>query len=198
MKILGFVDVHADKKTLLALVQKAKDADVLISAGDLSIFGQGLEESLRLLLKAKKPIFLIPSNHEDAHMIEHAVRSHPLVKSLHKKIVNVGDVTFVGFGGGGFSLYEPEMEAFFKQAEKRLKIKKKIVFVTHAPPYNTTVDYLYWLGEHRGCKTTSNIIKHIQPALVLCGHFHETAYLEDLLGRTRIVNVGSEGTVLEI
>ena len=200
MKVLAFADVHAGKANLAKILKQAKDADLLISAGDLSAFQDGFRESLALLLKAKKKILIIQGNlpHEDLRMVRDAARLSPLIIPLHKHILEFGDVSFVGFGGGGFARFEPDMAKFFAQARHLLMGKKKIVFVTHAPPYNTTTDYLYWLGEHVGCQTTVDVIKKIKPFITVCGHLHETALLEDTIGSTRVVNVGSEGFLFEI
>ena len=198
MKILSFADVHAQKSSLKIIAEKARHADLMICAGDLSIFGHGLEQSLQALNKADKPILIIPGNHETEEDIRHLSQRFQHVISIHKRAYQVGDYIFVGFGGGGFSLREPEMEAFFKKIAHKLPQGKKLIFVTHAPPYNTVLDYLPWLKEHRGCKTTVDIIKMIKPHLVVCGHFHETASKNCMIGKTFAINPGCNGKIVSL
>ncbi len=198
MKILCFADVHAHKESLDRLVQKAALADILVCAGDLSVFGNGLQKSIQVLARTGKTILIIPGNHESEEEVKNLAKSFPRVIPLHKRIYVLGDYVFVGFGEGGFSLQEPGMEAFFKKAQQHLSRDKKIIFVTHAPPYNTTLDYLPWLSEHRGCQTTVDIIKHIKPVLTICGHFHETSGKSCVIGKSMIINPGPEGKLIKI
>ena len=198
MKILCFADVHAQKESLHELVKKAQNADVLICAGDLSIFGNGLEKSMHLLAKTGKIILMVPGNHESEEEVKHLSRLFQHVIPLHKHVYTLGDYVFVGYGEGGFSLHEPGMEAFFRKAKAHLPPEKKIIFVTHAPPYHTTLDYLPWLEEHRGCKTTVDVIKTMRPLLTVCGHFHETAGKSCMIGRTLVINPGHRGKIVRI
>ena len=64
MKILAFVDIHGSLKAIKKIKQKAKKADLLVCAGDLTIFEQGLGYFLKKLDKLKKPVLIIPGNHE--------------------------------------------------------------------------------------------------------------------------------------
>ena len=198
MNILCFADVHAHKQSLKSLLEKAQKADVLICAGDLSVFGQGLDASMQMLDRAGKMILMVPGNHESEDMVKALSRRFQRVIPLHKQIYRLGDYFFVGFGEGGFSLREPEMEAFFKRVKSLLMKGKKIVFVTHAPPYNTTLDYLPWLGEHRGCQTTVDVIKQFKPILTVCGHFHETSGKNCWVGKTLAVNPGPQGKIVKL
>lgn len=198
MNILSFVDVHARQASLRVIVEKAQKADVLVCAGDLSTFGRGLKTSLQILRRAQKPLLIIPGNHETEEELVHAIKGLSFVTLLHGKIKVVGECVFVGYGGGGFSFVDKGMASFVRGIEKKLPVGKKVVFVTHAPPYNTPLDYLPWLREHRGCKTTMDAIKRLKPVLTLCGHFHETAHKSCVIGKTLVINPGSTGKLLVV
>lgn len=198
MKILCFADVHSHKESLSQLVQKARDADVLVCAGDLSIFGQGLEKSTQMLTRTGKMMLMVPGNHESEEEVKELSRRFQQVIPLHKHIYTIGDYVFVGYGEGGFSFRDPGMESFFHKVRAHLSSHKKIIFVTHAPPYRTTLDYLPWLREHRGCKTTAEIIKHMKPTLTVCGHFHETSGKSCMMGKTLVVNPGPRGKIVHV
>ena len=115
---------------------------------------------------------------------------------MHKKVIMIQDILFIGFGGGGFERSTPEMEDFFKKHEKSIKNARKAVFITHAPPYNTKLDSIN--RSHNGNNTTRNIIIKYQPDLVFCGHFHENWEKSDVLGNSKIFNPGPFGRVLEL
>ncbi len=87
---------------------------------------------------------------------------------------------------------------FEKAIEKVFKTLKgkKIIFVTHQPPYGTLVDRIH--GEQAGNKSYTYAIKRLQPKLVICGHLHENAGKRDKIGNTVIINPGWEGTILVV
>ncbi len=198
MRILCFTDVHGRKESLKRIVKLAENADILICAGDLSIFGNGLKNAMQMLNKTGKPILIIPGNHEDEKEIKELSNKFQRVISIHKRVYEIGDYIFMGYGGGGFSYRDRGMEAFFRRIRTRLHHGKKIVLVTHAPPYNTKVDYLPWLREHRGCKSIIDVIKRIKPQLVVCGHFHETANKSCFIGKTLAINPGHNGKIISL
>ena len=73
---------------------------------------------------------------------------------------------------------------------------QKIVLVTHQPPLGTTLDLLG--NKHVGNKDYRQWIERLQPKLVIAGHLHETAGATDIIGKTRVVNPGWEGMVIEL
>ena len=73
---------------------------------------------------------------------------------------------------------------------------KKIVLVTHQPPYGTKLDRL---GQrHVGNEDYRKFIERIEPKVAISGHLHETVGLSDSIGKTKIVNPGWDGMVVEL
>src|SRR3989338_5517648 len=101
MKILAFTDTHGNKKYLSLILHKAKKTDILICAGDLTLFGTGFFKLVKRFNKLNKKLLIIPGNHEPAREIE-SLRYKKII-SLHKKIYQINNYTFVGHGEGGFS-----------------------------------------------------------------------------------------------
>jgi len=194
MKILAFVDIHADMNIAKEIVKKSKDVDILVGAGDFSIFETDLTKILKELNKAKKPVLVIPGNHETNRVLINACSLFENIRYLHKQKFEFQDVIFLGFGGGGFSLVDPEFEKFSKKF--RLKTKDTVVLITHAPPFGTKVDKLS--REHHGNKSISNFIKKVDINLAICGHLHENAGKEDKIGKTKIINPGPKGMIVEV
>lgn len=195
MKILAFTDVHANKRMLLKLVHKARDADIMLCCGDLSLFGDGLRQALKLLTRAGKPLLLIHGNHEEETVIEHLSMKH--VIPFHRKSYRMGNYLFLGHGGGGFSLTDHKLEKRLHQLKEKIREGDKIIFVTHAPPYGTELDLLPLFG-HVGCRTITKAIKELKPHLFLCGHLHENFNVHQKLDRTLMINPGPLGKIIEL
>ena len=102
MKILLFTDVHADKESLEKILEKSKDCDVMLCCGDISVFGSGLKRTMQTLRKSGKKMFLTHGNHEMITELKDLCDGK-LDIFLHKEFVKFEDVTFIAYGGGGFS-----------------------------------------------------------------------------------------------
>ncbi len=195
MKVLAFIDVHSDLNNIKRLMKKAEGVDLLIGAGDLSDWGEDIREILYLFKNVKKPFLVIQGNHEGEKAMKKVCSELKFPVFLHKKVFEFWGYTFIGFGGGGFSLEDPEFESFIKS----LHIKKgsKVVLITHGPPYGTKCDFLPGIG-FVGCRSFNKMIKDLKPLLHICGHIHENASCKDNIGPTVIINPGSEGKIIRI
>ncbi len=200
MKILATADIHNDENLIKSLSQKGKDADVIVLAGDLTVFEGNINNIVGPLKKANKPIIMIPGNHESPATVDFLERAYkPGVYNLHAKGIKIGDVGFIAYGCenmGYFNLNEEEIENSLEKALEDVKGAKKIVLVTHIPPYDTLLDNL-GLAKVGSKKIREFIEKH-QPDICLCGHIHETAGLIDKIGKTKIINVGFNDKIIEI
>lgn len=206
MKILAFVDLHESRAGMKHIEQLAKKEKprFICCLGDFTVFEDGVERLMRwmdaLAAKQNTHILIIHGNHESGHTIARLAKKFKHMTFVHKRIESVDNVLFVGFGGGGFAMREEEFDAFAKKAASELKTagkeKRKIVLMTHAPPYGTALDLLW--EEHRGCKSYRDFIKAHRPALVLCGHFHENAGVRSKSGVTTLANPGPGGAVFTI
>ena len=50
----------------------------------------------------------------------------------------------------------------------------------------------------RGSDSIVKAVKKFKPDLLLHGHMHETFGMEDMIGKTKVINVGRDGVILEI
>ncbi len=197
MKFLTFTDLHEDKQQLQELVKRAskKDIDFVVCCGDISTFGSGLTNVLDHFDKIGKPFYVIPGNHEENLEWEKILSQYPNCINLHLQAIEVENYIFLGYGGGGFS---QEDKDFRKIARKWYGSYngKKIVFVTHGPPLGTKLDWLE--TRHVGHKDYRNFIQRIKPRLAISGHLHETVGLTDKIAKTKLINPGWEGMVIEL
>jgi len=198
MKILAFTDVHSNKSALDKIKEKAlkEKPDFLICAGDLSLFGKGLEAGAKFLNNLNIKTLIIPGNHETPEEIKDLCSKNKNFVSIHQGAYEYNDYIFFGWGTGGFSFIEEKFERIAKQFIKVYNKSKKLIFITHAPIYNTKLDELS-MG-HRGCKSTRKFIEETEPVLVVCGHFHENFKKQDKIKKTLIINPGNDGMIIEL
>jgi len=196
MKILAFSDTHSDASAVSRLASRAKSegVDVLLCAGDISEFGENIR-ALFKILDIGLPMIYIPGNHEDegADMS----KGFKYVKNIHKKSLVIGNVLFLGCGGGGFSKYFTPFERLipaFKQAVA--KHSGPAILVTHAPPYKTKLDAMGRMDV--GAEPIRRFISDIQPSYAISGHIHENASKKDKIGKTILINPGKNGVVIEV
>lgn len=192
MKILAFVDMHGNLSALKQIEAKAKEADLVICAGDFTVFEQFIDIIMKRFSKIKKPVLIIHGNHESASVVKAYCSLYKNLIFLHKKSVSIKNYTFIGYGGGGFTAID---KGFEKWANK-IKIKdKKVILVTHAPPYNTKIDTIN--KEPCGNKSIRRFIEKAKPILAVSGHLHECKG-QDKLNKTLLINPGPSGKIITI
>jgi len=197
MKIYAFSDIHENitsMKKVEAAVKK-EDPDLVICVGDFTVFEQYLEKMIDWMDSLPKPVLLIHGNHEDEEIVEKYCSFKHNLTFMHKQIKEINGITFVGHGGGGFSKKYPDFEKFVEENKKELE-GKKLVLLTHAPPYETKLDLMH-MG-HVGSKSYKEFIDNYKPVLALSGHIHETFTKEEKIGETLASNPGPIGKIFEI
>ncbi len=197
MKILAFGDTHGNITLLNRVVAKAKKSgvDIVICAGDLSMFSHKLGRLVKILSKCKKAI-LLHGNHESPKEMRAICSHYPNIVFLHKKSHRMGKYLFLAYGGGGFSRKDRSFESSAARLSPKIKEGDEVVFITHAPPYNTKLDLVY--GNHVGNLSIRKFIEQAKPQLVICGHIHECENKMQVLGKTLMINPGHDGKILEL
>lgn len=196
MKILAFVDSHGSAEAMRLLERKAKQADIVLCAGDFTIFERDLDKILKRMDSWGKPLFIIPGNHESLTSMQKACKGLQNVECFHKKIKLFNNVLFAAYGGGGFERKTPELEKFFEENRSLIRMAQTKVFMFHAPPLDTKLDIIG--RNHNGNETESRLISRYKPQIVVCGHFHENSGKSQKLEGTFLLNPGPEGVVLDI
>jgi Icc-related predicted phosphoesterase len=194
MRILALSDFHNHYALLPHLERLAQDADIVIDAGDFTVFEDEMEETLRRYASWGKPILLIHGNHESAPSVEKAcARTQGAVRFLHQQDIDILGVRIIGWGGGGFNEYDGRFESW---TASLLRDDRPTILVTHPPPSGTTLDLTD--SNHVGSKSLRAFIERFQPDFSLSGHIHYTQGAEDRIGRTRCINLGPKGRIIDI
>jgi uncharacterized protein len=200
MKILAFTDVHANndvhanKRALDELTKAAKNADLILCAGDISVFGMDMIEVLEIMNSWNKPVYFIHGNHEDEALFEDVNKEYANLHFVHATEKEFQNITVLGWGGGGFAKQDPELAAF----AKNLKPKPNRIIIFHGPPHGTKADWMEGWDDYVGCKTKRAVVEQLQPFLVLCGHIHENFNAVDQIGKSIIMNPGPAGKLITI
>jgi Icc-related predicted phosphoesterase len=195
VRLLAFSDVHRDLRQAARLAERARDVDVVLAAGDFASVHRGLDELIDVLVVIETPTVLVPGNNETEDALREACAGWRAAHVLHGEGAELDGVAFFGLGGGvpttpwpwSFDLTEEEA------AEKLAACPAGGVLVVHSPPKG------YVDGKrHLGSEAILRTIEEKQPRLVVCGHIHEAAGEEARVGASRVLNVGPEGTVVEL
>jgi len=199
MKILAFTDIHGSATALKRLKKKvlSQKPDLLVCAGDVSVFEHGIVSLMRKLDKLNKEIIIIHGNHEEPSTFRKCSKLFKNIIFIHKKHFIKDDSLFLGYGGGGFSIVDKEFEKVGKKFKKIISNNKdkKIILVTHAPPYKTKLDKL---EIHCGNKSIRNFVEKNKIDLLICGHLHENFGKEDKIKKTKVVNPGPFGKIIKV
>lgn len=197
MKLLAFSDLHRDQDQAQRLVELAREADVVLGAGDYATMRKGLEGTIEVLSAIDKPTVLVPGNAESDTELWQACQGWRSAQVLHGDALGLEGAQFFGLGGGvpptpfpwSFDLTEDEAAA------KLESCPEGAVLVVHSPP-NGHLDQVH--GRHLGSRAILKAIERKRPVLVVCGHIHQCWGSEAVIGTTPVVNVGPEGRFFEV
>jgi Icc-related predicted phosphoesterase len=197
VKLLAFSDLHTDLEGAARLVERSRDADVVIAAGDLASVHRGLEETVEPLAAIEVPTVLIPGNNETDEALREACAGWDAATVLHGEATEIDGVSFFGLGAGvpvtpwdwSFDLTEREA------AEMLSGCPEGAMLVVHSPPKG----HADRSGEaHLGSEAVLRSIETSRPVMALCGHIHESWGEESTIGPTRVINLGPDGRLLEV
>lgn len=199
MKILAVSDVHADRQFMQRMAQKGAEekVDLVVLAGDIFNFDQWAEGLIAPFKEKGLEVSIVPGNHEGMAEIYTLAEKYKL-HNLHGNFLIKGDVGIFGCGYADISHHQLTEEEFLDtllKAHEKVKHLKKKVMVTHVQPSESI------LGLHNpqwGSSGVRKAVEQLQPDIHICGHVHETHGIEDKIGRTRCINVGKTGKVIEV
>ena len=188
MKILAFSDLHCDLEAATRLVEAAKDADLVIGAGDFAQMHQGLEETMEELEPIVDRSIFIPGNNETFD----ALRSSTGALVVHNERLDLDGLSIACIGCAIPPLPPTEWNSYDMtevQAEEVLaNMEPADILITHSPPKGL-VDLHERLG-HLGSVAVRGWIKDNQPKLVFCGHVHDCWGQSAEIENSKIYNLG--------
>mgnify|MGYP001222244395 CR=1 FL=1 len=200
MKILAASDIHGDISLAKKLAEKASkaNAEMVLLCGDLTSEENSTDGIIAPFKEKNLKVGIIPGNHESKATTDFLTERYKLV-NLHGYAYYLERVGMFGCGSaniGLFQLSEEEIFNFLEKGHQTIKDRSKKVMVTHVHPSETLMEK--FTSFFPGSSGVRKAIETFQPGLAICGHVHEAEGIEELIGKTKVVNVGRKGKILEI
>lgn len=198
MRLLAFSDLHVDLDAASALVDRSREADVVIGAGDFASVHRGLDEAIGVLAAIEAPTALVPGNNETDAALREACSEWSGARVLHGEGAEIEGTSFFGLGAGvpvtpwdwSFDLDEEEAGDMLERCPEGA------VLVSHSPPRGHCDRS--GAGQELGSAAVLAAIERRRPPLVLCGHIHESWGCESEVGGSTVINLGPKGHLLEL
>lgn len=197
-KILAAADIHGESRLAKKLAEKAEkeNVDLIVLCGDI----MGFQETKNIIKPFKdknQKVLLLPGNWDSFATTDFLAEIYG-VRNIHGYSVKYENIGFFGAGGaegpGPGRITEKEIMNTLKKAHSTLKGIEKKIMVTHMHPFGSISES----SGVEGSKAITEAIKQFKPNLLLHGHIHETAGADEIIGKTRVINVGRAGTIIEI
>jgi Icc-related predicted phosphoesterase len=193
LRILAAGDLHGDLDIAKKLSKKGKKAkvDLVVLAGDIYGYSEGKAGILKPFRDAGQKVVFVPGNcdfDEECEVLERDA------KSIHNYYVTYGGVGIVGIGSPNWKLNLDNKDlSEIKRNFDRMKPAKRIL-VSHLHAAGTEAEFSGVPGE----RVLKMAVKDFKPDLLISAHIHEAEGIEGKIGKTKVVQVGRRGKILEI
>lgn len=201
MRIYAVADIHGKPERIAAIRANLDQfrADVLVVAGDISNYGNGLATLAALDGLGVKA--MVVRGNTDWPGLEARFNGFAQLVSLHLRAVSCNGCHFTGAGG---TVPLPFCSRIGFRENRRLAVlasltRPESVVVVHPPPRGTLDRVLgRWSA---GSPGLAALVRRVQPALVICGHIHDQPGMARI-GATVVVNAtmggGGQGALIDV
>ena len=143
-------------------------------------------------------MLLIPGNHETVATADFLADVYG-IKNIHGYSVRYKNVGLFGAGGANIGLSQLSEKEFYdllKKGFEKIKYLDKKIMITHVHPSGTKMEKFTQFFP--GSAGVRKAIEKFKPDILLCSHVHEAEGLEEKIGKTRVINVGKKGKIIDI
>ena len=205
LKILAASDLHGDSRLTKKLAERAEKegVDIVVLCGDLTGFGES-NNLIKPFKDRNQKVLLLPGNWDSFATTDFLAQLYGM-KNIHGYSAVYNGVGFFGAGSASTALgprsgiSENELFKTLEKAHAGLEGIEKKVMLTHMHPAGGISEEVTQKSFGvRGSDSITRAIKKFKPDLLLHGHIHETFGTEDRIGKTRVINVGRDGVIIEI
>ncbi|MDP4012740.1 MAG: metallophosphoesterase [Candidatus Nanoarchaeia archaeon] len=199
MKILATGCMHSDSRLAneLAIRAKQENVDMVLVCGDLTMSNTSTEGLMGPFKKLGLNVAIIPGNHEPVAVADFLAETYG-VKNLHGDSLIKNNIGFFGCGAANIGIHRLEDQdayyLFYKGFKNLREVHKKIM-VSHVPPSGTLMEKLV---PGSGSDAVRKAVESFKPDFLFCSHLHEAEGIEEMIGTTKVINVGRKGTILDI
>jgi Icc-related predicted phosphoesterase len=196
LRILAAADLHGDKDIVSRLVEKARKqkVDLVLLAGDIYGELEGKGDLLKPFKKAKQKVLFVPGNWDfDKEIL--LLDDRKEIRNIDNYYVTYDGVGIAGLGSPNFRLSLDDEKDFhrIRAHMERMKTDKKIL-VSHLHAEGTKAEF----SGVRGETALRRAIEEFQPDFFLASHIHEAEGIEERIGKTKVIQLGRRGKVIEI
>ena len=186
------------KTQRLADRAEKENIDLVVLCGDLTYAETSTAGIIGPFVKKQKKVILIPGNHETVATADFLAELYGAV-NLHGYSIKYKDVGLFGCGGaniGMFQLGEDEIFELIRKGYERVRDLKKKILVTHVHPSGSLMEK--FSNVFPGSEGVKRAIETFKPDILLCSHVHEAEGIEEMIGKTKVINVGKKGKIIEL
>jgi hypothetical protein len=201
LKILAAGDLHSDSTLAEKLADKAEKehVDLVILTGDITHFDKLSDNMMGPFVKRKLKVLFVPGNHDSFATSDFLAEMYG-VKNIHGYSVKYKEIGIFGCGGAhvgpSTAFDEKEMMGYLEKGFKNIETLKRKIMVTHVHPSGTTGEKMS--AFLKGSDAVRKAIDKFKPDVLLCSHVHEAEGLEEVIGKTKVINVGRKGKIIEL
>ncbi|MBI2657179.1 metallophosphoesterase [Candidatus Woesearchaeota archaeon] len=193
LRILAAGDIHGDTSQANKLADQAEkeNIDLVVLSGDLTYAETSTEGIIGPFIKKHKKVILIPGNHETVATADFLAELYGAT-NLHGYSIKYKDVGLFGCGGaniGLFQLGEDEIFELIKKGYDRIKSMKN-------HPSGSLMEK--FSNIFPGSDGVRKAVETFKPDILLCSHVHEAEGIEEMIGKTKVINVGKKGKIIEV
>jgi len=195
LRILAAGDIHGDSSLTKKLAYKAErnKVDLVILAGDITSPIES-KDLLKPFKDKKKKVLLIPGNWDDFSTMNFLAERYDM-KNIHGYYIKEGNVGIFGAGGAvGFNSSEKQIFETLKRGNSALKDVEKKIMVTHMHAKDSKSEF----SGFEGSEGIKKAIKKFKPDIFIHSHIHEAEGIEEKIGKTKVINVGRKGRIIEV
>ena len=196
MKIVAASDLHLDSTCRAAFLRQAETADLAILAGDLAQRRQGLTDFVEPFEAIAGKLVMVAGNNESLDELRAATSA----TVLHGETANRDGVAVAGIGGAIPPIHVPTFQSYNIEedaAEALLdQIHEADILISHSPPHG--IGDVFDGHISMGSAAVRRAAERLRPKLLLCGHVHDCWGTRDMLGETRVANLGPVPVIFEI
>jgi len=195
-KILAAGDIHGDSAASKRLAERAEKekVDLIILTGDLTGINPA-KNIIQPFMDRKQRVVFVPGNWESVEDAKEIARKYN-IKNLGEHYLKYGNVGLFGLGNEDWALYLDEERALahLKKDFEKIKNLEKKIMVSHSHAAGTKSE----LSGIPGSNSLRKAIEKFQPDIFIHSHIHELEGVEEKIGKTRVINIGKKGKIIEI
>jgi len=196
-RLLCITDIHNRLEPFRCILENAGSIDMVLLGGDLTNFGTpaDVERVVQTVQSANLAVLAVAGNCDSAQVDQ---RLAELGVSVARRGVIIEDLGIQGLSAappwhrGMYELTEEEMAEHLRTGYEQVKDARWHVVLSHVPPRGVTLDRTHFF-QHIGSTALREFVDEFRPALVVCGHVHESRGVEKI-GPTTVVNCGPAGS----